>query len=78
MWKYIGIQIGYALSGKLISRINVLFMLMVFNYNCAIFLCTAWIIYTVVTLVILLALGLIYFGLVHFTDLVIGIAVGLL
>lgn len=71
MWKYIGIQIGYALSGKLNSC---MLASKVIQYTTF----AAWIIYTLIAMVIGLAIALIYICLILFTDWVISITLALL
>ena len=73
MWKYIGIQIGYALSGKFSPHTSLQHLIVDHTIHY-----TAWIIYTVIAMVIGLAIALIYICLILFTDWVISITLALL
>ena len=80
MWKYIGVQIGYALSGKCNAASTVLY----YNIVCSLRYCSsphflaAWAIYTLITFVIGVAIALLYICLVLFTDWVISVALTLM
>ena len=75
MWKYIGIQIGYALSGE--SWTGYVYSVHGDDFVMSVFH-TAWGIYTLIAMVVGLAIALLYICLVVFTDWIISSTLTLL